>query len=95
VTKRISDDSFYDEYNILWEGLGNYGYTPIKFPLADSVIEDLNKLTWLDPYDPERVKGLRKEIKELDENTDYTIVGDVICRGPFEIAIKYGVIKYF
>lgn len=65
AAKRISDDSFYDEYNILWKKSGNYGYTPIKFPLADSVIEDLDKVTWPGPYDPERVEGLRKEIRNF------------------------------
>lgn len=38
VANRISDDSFYDEYNILWKKSGNYGYAPIKSPLTDSVI---------------------------------------------------------
>lgn len=88
VANRISDDSFYDEYNILWKKSGNYGYAPIKSPLTDSAIEDLDEVTWPEPYDPERVKGLKEEIKELYENSDYAIVADIMCRGPFELAIK-------
>jgi uroporphyrinogen decarboxylase len=87
VAKETPDGSFYDEYNILWKKLA-YDYSPVEPPLADSTVEDLDKATWPDPYDPERVEGLREEARALYENTDYAIVADIMCRGPFELAVK-------
>ncbi|NQT48608.1 MAG: hypothetical protein HQ578_06495 [Chloroflexi bacterium] len=87
VAKEMSDGSFYDEYNVLWKKL-SYDYSPVDPPLADGTIGDLDKATWPDPYDPERVKGLREEARTLYEDTDYAIVADIMCRGPFELALK-------
>lgn len=87
IVKKMPDDSFYDEYNILWKK-GAYDYSPVESPLAECTIEDLDKAVWPDPYDPERVDGLREEARELYENTGYAIVADIMCRGPFELAVK-------
>jgi uroporphyrinogen decarboxylase len=87
VAKETPDGGFYDEYNILWKKLA-YDYSPVEPPLADSTVEDLDKATWPDPYDPERVEDLREEARALYENTDYAIVADIMCRGPFELAVK-------
>ena len=40
-----------DEYNILWKK-GAYDYSPVESS-ADCTLEDLDKATWPDPYDPE------------------------------------------
>lgn len=87
VAKVMPDNTFYDEYNILWKKVG-HDYSPIEYPLANSTIKDLEKAVWPDPYDPERVKGLREEAKWLNENTNFAIVADIMCRGPFESAVK-------
>jgi len=87
IAREMPDSSFYDEYNILWKKLA-YDYSPVEPPLADGTIEDLGKATWPDPYDPERVEGLREEARKLYGNTDYAIVADIMCRGPFELAVK-------
>ncbi len=87
VAREMPDGSFFDEYNILWKK-ATYDYSPVEAPLADCTIQDLDKATWPDPYDPERVKDLREEARELYEGTDYAIVADIMCRGPFELAVK-------
>jgi uroporphyrinogen decarboxylase len=56
--------------------------------LAGCSAEDLNAVTWPDPYDPARVEGLAAEARSLYETTDYAIVADIMCRGPFELAVK-------
>jgi uroporphyrinogen decarboxylase len=87
VVREMADGSFYDEYDILWKKMA-YDYSPTEPPLADCVIEHLDQATWPDPYDPERVKGLAEEARQLCKNTDYAIVADIMCRGPFELAAK-------
>jgi len=81
--REMSDDSFYDEFNIRWKKAAYY-YDVVERPLADCTIQDLDNVAWPDPYDPGRVAGLREEARELCENTDYAIVADIMCLGPFE-----------
>jgi uroporphyrinogen decarboxylase len=83
--KEMPDDSFYDEFNIRWKKAAYY-YDVVERPLADIVIEDLDKATWPDPYNPGRVEGVREEAKKLYETTDYALVADIMCGGPFEQA---------
>jgi uroporphyrinogen decarboxylase len=83
--REMSDDSFYDEYNVRWKK-ASYYYDAVERPLAGYTIDDLDAAAWPDPYDPGRVDGLREEAKALYENTDYAVVGDIMCGGPFEQA---------
>jgi uroporphyrinogen decarboxylase len=87
ATKTLPNGDWYDEFNIRWKK-SLYYYDAINYPLADCTVEDLDKYVWPDPYDPERVKGLREHARNLYENTDYAIVADIICRGPFEHACR-------
>lgn len=87
VARELPDGSFHDEYGMLWKR-GLYDYYPASTPLAGCTAGDLKKAAWPDPYDPERVAGLREEARALCENTDFAIVGDIIDRGPFELAVK-------
>jgi uroporphyrinogen decarboxylase len=87
VAKKMPDGGFYDEDNILWKK-NVYDYSPVVAPLAECTLEDLNKITWPDPFDPARVLGLKEEAKQLYETTEYAIVADIMCRGPFEQAVK-------
>lgn len=87
IARELPDGSFYDEYGMMWKK-SLYDYYPASAPLADCKVEDLKKVTWPDPCDRERVKGLREEAKALCEKTDFAIVGDIIDRGPFELAVK-------
>ena len=41
-------------------------------------------MQWPDPYDPGRLAGVREEARRLFEETDYLVVADIMCLGPFE-----------
>jgi len=81
--REMPDDSFYDEFNIRWKK-ASYYYDVVERPLADATVHDLATAAWPDPYDPGRVAGLREEAQALYENTEYAIVADIMCLGPFE-----------
>ena len=87
VAKKIDADTFYDEDRIKWKK-NVYDYSPIAAPLANCSLQELSHMTWLDPYDPERTSGLRKEVEGLSVGTEYALVADIMCRGPFEQAVK-------
>lgn len=45
-------------------------------PLAkDLSIETIEKFPWPDPYNPDRLVGLKEEVEDLYHNTDYAIAG--------------------
>jgi uroporphyrinogen decarboxylase len=52
--------------------------------LAAATVDSLDKAAWPDPYDPGRVEGLAEETKRQYETTDYALVADIMCMGPFE-----------
>lgn len=80
----LDDESFYDEYHIRWRKAAYY-YDAVERPLADCTsVHELDQAQWLDPYDPGRVEGLRQEAQALHDDTDYAIVADIVCAGPFE-----------
>ncbi|MGQ9786088.1 MAG: uroporphyrinogen decarboxylase family protein [Anaerolineae bacterium] len=81
--REMPDNSFYDEFDIRWKK-ASYYYDVVERPLANATIHDLATAAWPDPYDPGRVAGLREEAKALYENTEYAIVADIMCLGPFE-----------
>ncbi len=85
--REMSDDSFYDGDTIFWKR-ALHGYYPASTPLAECTIADLDRVQWPDPRDPRRAEGLREEARTLYEGTDYAIVADIMCRGPFEQAAK-------
>lgn len=87
ISKWNDDGSFIDEYNILWKR-ATCDFSPMTAPLAKSSLEALKTALWPDPTDPSRVEGLRAKAKNLYENSDYALVGDIIDRGPFELAVK-------
>jgi uroporphyrinogen decarboxylase len=83
-SRELPDDSFYDEYNLHWKK-ALYYYDVIERPLAKiETIRDLDQVAWPDPYDPGRVAGVREAAQQLFDTTDYLIVADIMCLGPFE-----------
>ena len=65
-----------------------YYYDIIKRPLQGTItLDDIKNASWPDPYAPGRTDGLRKEAEELYEKSDYAIVADIMCGGPFELAL--------
>jgi uroporphyrinogen decarboxylase len=84
--REMPDDSFYDEFNVRWRK-ASYYYDAVERPLGSAQsIHDLEAFPWPDPYDVGRVAGIRDEAKALYENTDYAIIADIMCGGPFEQA---------
>ena len=78
--------SMLDEYGTRWKKCG-YDYSPVEYPLHDAVIEDLKTYPWPDPYNKGRVRGMREEAIDLHDNTDYCIMADIMCGGPYENAL--------
>jgi uroporphyrinogen decarboxylase len=81
------DGSYLDDYGVVM-GPSKYYYDPVKRPLEGFITkDDICKGSWPDPYAQGRTEGLRKEAKHLYENTEYAVVADIMCGGPFEQAI--------
>ena len=78
--------SMLDEYGTRWKKCG-YDYSPVEYPLHDAAIEDLKTYPWPDPYNKGRVRGMREEAIDLNDNTDYCIMADIMCGGPYENAL--------
>ncbi len=83
--REMPDDSFYDEFDLRWKK-ASYYYDVVERPLKGYTVADLAHATWPDPYNPGRVEGLREEAQKLYETTDYALVADIMCGGPFEQA---------
>jgi len=77
---------FSDEFGNVWKK-ADYDYSPCKHAFVHFTRSDLAAFNWPDPYDPGRIAGLEEQARNLKENTDYAIVGDIMCGGPFEQAL--------
>lgn len=76
---------FVDEWGVKWKKPRHgYYFDMVEHPLKNATIKDLYDYPWPDPDDPGRYKGLKEEAKELYENTEYAIVGDVRAGSLFE-----------
>jgi uroporphyrinogen decarboxylase len=83
-SRELPDDQFYDEYNLLWKKASFY-YDVIERPFARlQAPRELETVQWPDPSDPGRVAGVQAQAQRLFEQTDYLIVADIMCLGPFE-----------
>jgi uroporphyrinogen decarboxylase len=83
-TKELPGDRFTDEYGLLWEKASFY-YDVVGRPFAGlERASDLATVQWPNPYDPGRLAGVREEARRLYEETDYLVVADIMCLGPFE-----------
>ncbi len=71
-----------DEWGLRHEIAGGY-YMLEGAPLADAAIQDIENYPWPDPSDPARVEGLREEVLDLYENTDYAIAAHRPVYGGF------------
>jgi uroporphyrinogen decarboxylase len=65
---------FVDEWGITHRLVSGY-YDLHGAPLVkDLSIEKIEKYPWPDPYDPVRMQGVKEEVENLYNNTDYAIV---------------------
>jgi len=78
-----STDTFEDGYGVTWKKAGPY-YDAINRPLKAGTPDELKNAKWEDVSDKATVKGLKEKAKLLYENTEYCIIADIPCIGPFE-----------
>jgi uroporphyrinogen decarboxylase len=81
-------DSYVDEWGIVWgKPESSLYYDPIGHPLKKAQsVKDLKKHTFPNPYNPEKVAGIREQAEGLFYNTDYALVADAPQQGIFETA---------
>ena len=88
-TDRFDDPSgrpyFIDDWGIKW-AKNPYYYDMVYHPLENLTIDDLDDYPWPDPRDPARYEGLREEVRNLYQATDYALVADSIFGGIYECA---------
>jgi len=84
-TQELDGDMFIDEYQLKWKK-ASYYYDVIGRPLdaAETVSDVTRIMKWPDPYDQGRIHGVRERALKLKEETDYLLVADIMCLGPFE-----------
>ena len=76
-------DTFEDAYGVTWKKAGPY-YDAINRPLKAGTPDELKNAKWEDASDRAIVTGLREKAKSLYENTEYCVIADIPCLGPFE-----------
>ncbi len=78
------DNSYIDEWGVTRRKTqGSWYFDAVVFPLKEANVNDLEKYPWPDPNDPERFKGLEKEIEKLHQENIYPIVVDPTGSIPF------------
>jgi len=84
-THELDGDMFIDEYQLKWKK-ASYYYDVIGRPLdaAESVGDVTRIMKWPDPYDPGRIQGVRERALEFSQKTNFLVVADIMCLGPFE-----------
>ena len=80
-------NTFIDGFSIKWRQThypGGYYWEIIEPPLAEATVSDLEGYPWPDPDDPGRYEGLKEEVRDLYENTNYALMGDSVIKGFWE-----------
>jgi uroporphyrinogen decarboxylase len=73
-------DSFRDDFGAtLRRPAGCHYYDWREFPLPEPSIDALRKMSWPDPADPARYRGLRDRVKALRASTDRALFGMAPC----------------
>jgi len=73
--RSLPEGGYVDEWGIKYKKPEkSHYYDMYEHPLAEATIEDLDKYSWPDPDDPERVEGLKEKAEDIYKNTDYAIV---------------------
>jgi uroporphyrinogen decarboxylase len=78
-------DIWSDEWGTVYRRPKNgYWYDYYSFPLKKGTIQELNAFKWPDPYDKNRIKGLRDKVTDLYNNTDKALLIHNATGGLFE-----------
>jgi uroporphyrinogen decarboxylase len=75
-------ESFRDAYGVVWRK-ASYYYDAVERPLGQGTLEELHRTPW-ETVSAELVSGLGETAKRLYQTTDYCLVADIPCMGPFE-----------
>ena len=67
----------------VWKKASFY-YDVVERPFATARSPISTTVQWPNPYIPGRLVGVREEARGLFEETDYAVVADIMCLGPFE-----------
>jgi uroporphyrinogen decarboxylase len=78
-----SDGSFHDEWGVGYRPLGPYNER-VGHPLENAKLEDLGDYSWPKPKDPGRIAGLEKEVRNLYEETGFSLVAGHVSAGIFQ-----------
>jgi uroporphyrinogen decarboxylase len=81
-------DIITDEWGVEWRRPpGGLYYDADNAPLADAAIEDLDTYPWSDADNAERTEGLEDKAREIYENSEYALYGDLPGDNIFEYAL--------
>ncbi len=75
-------DRFRDAYGVLWRK-ASYYYDAVERPLREGTLEELAAAPW-ERIERQAMAGLGEEARRLYEHTDYCLIADIPCSGPFE-----------
>jgi len=78
-------DIWSDEWGTSYRRPKNgYWYDYYSFPFKNGTLQELNEYNWPDPYDKNRVRGLRDKASDLYNNTDKALLIHNATGGLFE-----------
>ena len=87
--KILPDGSFYDSYGVRWKP-ASYYFDAVERPLSNiNKVSDLKKIKWEDLHDKTIARDIKNDAEDLYRNTDYCLVADHVCWGPFEGACVF------
>jgi uroporphyrinogen decarboxylase len=75
-------DAFRDAYGVVWHKAAYY-YDAVERPLREGTLAELAAAPW-ETVGEHTAAGLGETARTLYETTDYCLVADIPCLGPFE-----------
>ena len=75
-------DCFRDAYGVLWRKAAYY-YDAVERPLRQGTLAELADAPW-ETVGEQAIAGLGEAARRLYETTDYCLIADIPCIGPFE-----------
>ena len=75
----LDEKTFIDRWGVTFRDVGDY-YEMIKYPFEGEItLDDVEKYDWPDFSDKKLYEGIRETVKDMYENSDYSICGTVCC----------------
>jgi uroporphyrinogen decarboxylase len=73
----LPGDIWEDEWGVRRKKAAYY-YDIVESPFSEASLDDLNKVSWPDPYLPARFEGLEEEVRRIQGRTDYPVIVNAI-----------------